>query len=86
MRALAWLLFGCVGCTAGTLGGANVGGESCEAKLVGSTRQAIVNGSPTSAYPAVGFLTYGGGAFCTGTVIAPRTVVTAAPAPAASVT
>ena len=78
MRALAWLLFGCVGCTAGTLGGANVGGESCEAKLVGSTRQAIVNGSPTSAYPAVGFLTYGGGAFCTGTVIAPRTVVTAA--------
>lgn len=55
-----------------------MGGEACEAKLVGSARSAIVNGTPTSAYPAVGYLTYGGGSFCTGTVIAPRTVVTAA--------
>jgi secreted trypsin-like serine protease len=43
-----------------------------------STDSAIVGGQATTAYPAVGALTRSGSPFCTGTVIAKRTVVTAA--------
>lgn len=39
---------------------------------------AIWNGTPTSDFPAVGALTMDGGAFCTGTLIAPDAVLTAA--------
>ncbi|NUP06973.1 MAG: serine protease [Polyangiaceae bacterium] len=41
-------------------------------------REPIVGGTTTSAYPAVGALTYFGSTHCTGTVVAPRLVVTAA--------
>jgi len=41
-------------------------------------REPIVGGQSTSAFPAVGALTRFGGTHCTGTVIAARTVVTAA--------
>jgi len=37
----------------------------------------IVGGAPFSALPAVGLLTYYGGNHCTGTLISPRTVLTA---------
>ena len=51
--------------------------ESAEEQ--GSTESDIVGGSLTSSYPAVGALTEADGfPFCTGTVIAPRVVVTAA--------
>lgn len=40
--------------------------------------QAIWNGTPTEDYPAVGALTADGGAFCTGTLVDPTTVLTAA--------
>ena len=39
---------------------------------------AIWNGTPTEDFPAVGALTVEGAAFCTGTLIAPTTVLTAA--------
>lgn len=44
----------------------------------GENRESIVGGSATSAFPAVGALTKNGSPFCTGTVIAPRRVATAA--------
>jgi secreted trypsin-like serine protease len=43
-----------------------------------SSSSSIVGGSVTSDYPAVGALTRSGRSFCTGTVVAPRIVVTAA--------
>ncbi len=45
---------------------------------VGSTDSAIVGGTTTTAYPAVGALVDVNGPFCTATVIAPRVLVTAA--------
>ena len=39
---------------------------------------AIWNGTPTSDFPAVGALVADGGAFCTGTLVAPDVVLTAA--------
>ncbi len=45
---------------------------------VDSTTASIVGGTTTSAYPAVGALVEQGEPFCTGTVVAPRVVVTAA--------
>lgn len=41
-------------------------------------RDSIVGGQTTNAFPAVGALTRSGGTHCTGTVVAPRLVVTAA--------
>ena len=41
-----------------------------------SSSSSIVGGSVTSDYPAVGALTRSGRSFCTGTVVAPRIVVT----------
>src|SRR5690349_5575571 len=38
----------------------------------------IVNGQETSDYPATGMLLVQGQPYCTGTVVAPRTVITAA--------
>jgi secreted trypsin-like serine protease len=50
-----------------------------EPEDTGSTDSDIVGGQLTSSYPAVGALTLSDGfPFCTGTVIAPRVVVTAA--------
>jgi hypothetical protein len=43
-----------------------------------SSRQDIVGGSATSEFPATGALTRYGGTHCTGTLIAPRKVLTAA--------
>ncbi len=42
------------------------------------TENAIWNGTPTAEFPAVGALTAEGGAFCTGALIAPDVVLTAA--------
>lgn len=44
----------------------------------GHRENPIVNGQETSDYPATGMLLVQGQTFCTGTVIAPRTVITAA--------
>lgn len=44
----------------------------------GHRDSSIVNGQETSDYPATGMLLQYGQPFCTGTVVAPRTVVTAA--------
>jgi len=38
----------------------------------------IINGTPTSLYPSVGIVGDAGGGFCTGTLISPRYVLTAA--------
>jgi hypothetical protein len=43
----------------------------------GTARRAIVNGQPDTTHRAVVALAYYGGVFCTGTVIAPRAVLTA---------
>ena len=60
-----------------TLGGcaAEANGEDDD---VTSSSSPIIGGTTTSAFPAVGALTQGGSPFCTGTVVAPRVVVTAA--------
>jgi secreted trypsin-like serine protease len=62
-----------------TLGGcaADAMTETSEDEM-GSTSSSIVGGTTTSAFPAVGALTRSGSPFCTGTVVAPRVVVTAA--------
>lgn len=57
----------CVGC-----------GEGPEQLLPESTSRPIVGGQAYSGMPAVGALIYEGKMYCTGTVIAPRKVVTAA--------
>jgi hypothetical protein len=44
----------------------------------GPARRAIVNGEPDTVHRAVAALVYQGSVFCTGTVIAPRAVLTAA--------
>lgn len=44
----------------------------------GENRASIVGGTATSAFPAVGALTKNGSPFCSGTLIAPRKVATAA--------
>jgi secreted trypsin-like serine protease len=44
----------------------------------GENRESIVGGTATSAFPAVGALTKNGSPFCSGTLIAPRKVATAA--------
>ncbi len=54
---------------------AEQGGDSAD---VESNEASIVGGTPTAAFPAVGALTDRGFPFCTGTVVAPRVVVTAA--------
>jgi hypothetical protein len=48
------------------------------AVAAGVARRPIVNGEPDTVHRAVVALVYGGGVFCTGTVIAPRAVLTAA--------
>lgn len=52
--------------------------EGEDSSPVESTESAIVGGKATTAHPAVGAFIDGSGPFCTGTVIAKRTVVTAA--------
>src|SRR5215831_12935179 len=47
-------------------------------ETTGENRESIVGGTATSAYPAVGALTKNGSPFCSGTLIAPRKVATAA--------
>src|SRR5437870_4169995 len=44
----------------------------------GENRGSIVGGTATSSFPAVGALTKNGSPFCSGTLIAPRKVATAA--------
>jgi secreted trypsin-like serine protease len=51
---------------------------ACGQDEVETTAQRIVGGSATSELPAVGALVYYGSMHCTGTLIAPRKVVTAA--------
>jgi secreted trypsin-like serine protease len=63
------LVFSVIGCGAAP-------GEDTESN--GENRESIVGGTATSAFPAVGALTKNGSPFCTGTVIAPRRVATAA--------
>ncbi len=52
-------------------------GEGLDAQWEATTEE-IVGGSTYTGLPAVGLITYDGYAHCTGTVIAPRLVVTAA--------
>ncbi len=54
------------------------GGVEQQEQESDTSRQDIVGGSPTSAFPATGALTRWGGVHCTGTLIEPRKVVTAA--------
>ncbi len=51
---------------------------SSEETKLGSLQQKIVNGIKNQAYPAVGSLTGNKTTFCTGTLIAPKVVITAA--------
>ena len=57
---------------------APVGDDEAARDEAEATTSAIVGGEPTSGFAAVGALTRGGSPFCTGTVVARRTVVTAA--------
>ncbi len=68
--ALVWLALGC----AATPGQEEAGSTSD----TDSSRHDIVGGTTTSAFPAAGALTHYGGMYCTGTLIAPRRVLTAA--------
>lgn len=64
---LGWMLWGCVSAPPDALSPTN------------TRTLAIINGASDSRHPAVGAITAGtGGAFCTGTLIAPKIVVTAA--------
>lgn len=73
------LLGACAPGTLSTDGRAGGAPDYCMDKLgVGRRSDAIVHGTVTTAYPAVGFLSNGGGAFCTATLIGDRMVVTAA--------
>lgn len=53
------------------------GSEPIDGAPQRSARDAIINGQTTSAYPAVVMLMMNGQVFCSGTVIAPRKVLTA---------
>lgn len=70
MKALriALVCTGLVGC----------GAASERTETTDENRESIVGGQTTSLYPAVGALTINGFPFCTGTLIAPRKVATAA--------
>src|SRR5262245_4643268 len=50
----------------------------CAQDSIGVRTSAIVGGGPTSEYPAVLLLQRPDGAFCTGTLVAPDVVLTAA--------
>lgn len=50
----------------------------CAQDVVGERASAIVGGTPTSEYPAVLFLQAPDGGYCTGTLVAPDVVLTAA--------
>ncbi|MCB9637757.1 MAG: trypsin-like serine protease [Myxococcales bacterium] len=52
--------------------------QSSTTEEIGKTRQAIINGKQDNAYPAAGSITAGQRSFCSGTLIAPRVVLTAA--------
>lgn len=52
--------------------------EEPKATNLGTIQQKIINGDKNLAYPAVGTLTANKNSFCTGTLIAPRVVLTAA--------
>lgn len=54
------------------------GVEAQDDTVFQSVEDEIVGGGPTSGYPAVGVLYYPSGSLCTGFVIAPRIVMTAA--------
>jgi len=52
--------------------------ENTDDEVVASSESSIVGGTTTSSYAAVGAFVEAGEPFCTGTVIAPRVVLTAA--------
>lgn len=72
MKSVVWfamIVLGVSGCAAE----ASQSQEEAE-----SSASEIVGGTTTTAHPAVGAIVDNGGPFCTGTVVAPRVVVTAA--------
>ena len=71
MKSVAWfavMVLGVSGCAV----------EQASSEEAESNASEIVGGTKTTGFPAVGALVDGGGPFCTGTVVAPRVVVTAA--------
>ncbi|MCK6510002.1 trypsin-like serine protease [Myxococcota bacterium] len=54
------------------------GRSSGPSEETAKAQQAIINGQPNNAYPAAGSLTAAQRSFCSGTLIAPRVVLTAA--------
>jgi secreted trypsin-like serine protease len=66
------VVVGCVLCVLAS----SCGGESRESLFV-QDQSAIIGGTATTALPAVGLITYGGNALCTGTLIEPTKVLTA---------
>jgi hypothetical protein len=62
----------------GVLSGCAATGGDLDDQSSGKRDTPIINGQETSAYPAVGALLQQGEAFCTATLIAPRSVLTAA--------
>jgi V8-like Glu-specific endopeptidase len=77
-RAAAWMgvasVVAAMGCAPGDVGV----DEEEQTEQSEERRDSIVGGQTTSAFPAVGALTRFGATHCTGTVVAPRKVVTAA--------
>ena len=71
---------GLIGCWAGVgaIGCAPDSSIAQQEEAVESSKERIVGGQATSAVPAVGALTRFGGTHCTGTLVGPRTVLTAA--------
>jgi MYXO-CTERM domain-containing protein len=82
-----WYVFALLGACCGLLWTPACGGGTEEGKRenqpakkeeLGKKEQAIINGKMDSAHPAVGSLTAQRQSFCSGTLIAPRVVLTAA--------
>jgi len=71
-RCLPWFVLVVSGC------GPAVGAADDEPESATDSRQNIVGGATTSAFPAAGALVRYGSPHCTGTLIGPRTVLTAA--------
>lgn len=77
--AVLLALAGCAGLDEpGLLGGGSLEGEPIEGDGVDGKGDEIVGGSAFSDLPAVGALAYGSSTFCTGTLITPTRVLTAA--------
>ena len=75
LSSAALLVFGCVEAPPDDV---LTGSADLDDAQLAKAASEIIGGATTSGYPAVGALTYDGEPFCTGTVIAPRKVVTAA--------